>query len=53
MRRTLDVWLYPKETDSDKLRGMLVPAPDDLLICTAASPSVNSVKNDDPSVLRH
>lgn len=47
----VDDWLYPKETDLDKLRGLLVPAADDLLISTPASPRVNSVKNDDPSVL--
>jgi putative SOS response-associated peptidase YedK len=47
----LDDWLYPKETDTSKLRSMLVPAAEDLLVSTAASPSVNNVKNDDPSVL--
>ena len=48
---SVDDWLYPKETDADKLRSLLVPAPDDLLIRTAVSPSVNNVKNDDASVL--
>lgn len=49
----VDDWLYPKETAADKLRSFLVPAADDLLICTTASPSVNSVKNDDPSLLEY
>ena len=49
----VDDWLYPKEIDTDKLRALLVPAADDLLISTAASPSVNSVKNDDPSLLEY
>jgi putative SOS response-associated peptidase YedK len=49
----VDDWLHPKESDSDKLRSFLVPAADDLLIRTAASPSVNSVKNDDPSLLEY
>ena len=48
---SVDDWLYPKETDTNKLRSLLVPAPDDLLIRTAVSLSVNSVKNDDLSVL--
>ena len=48
---SVDGWLYPKETDADKLRSLLVPAPDDLLIRTAVSPSVNNVKNDDASLL--
>ncbi len=49
----VDDWLHPKESDSDKLHSLLVPAADDLLIRTAASPSVNSVKNDDPSLLEY
>lgn len=49
----VDDWLYPKESDRDKLRSFLVPAADDLLIGTLASPRVNSVKNDDPSLLEY
>ena len=49
----VDDWLFPKESDIDKLRSFLVPAADDLLVSTPASPSVNSVKNDDPSVLEY
>ena len=49
----MDAWLFPKETDTDRLRAMLVPAADGLFISTAASPSVNSVKNDDPSLLQY
>ncbi len=47
----VDDWLFPKETDFDKLRGLLVPARDDLLVSTAVSPDVNSVKNDNPSLV--
>ena len=53
LEEQVDDWLYPKETDSDKLRGLLVPAADDLLVSTPASPSVNSVKNDDASLLEY
>ena len=49
----VDDWLYPKESDRDKLRSLLGPAADDLLIGTLASPRVNSVKNDDPSLLEY
>lgn len=49
----VDDWLYPKETDFDSLRRLLVPASDGLLISTAVSPDVNSVKNDNPGLLEY
>ena len=53
LEEQVDDWLFPKESDIDKLRSFLVPAADDLLVSTPASPSVNSVKNDDPSLLEY
>lgn len=47
----VDDWLYPRYEDQERLRKLLVPARDDLLIATAVSPRVNSVKNDDPGIL--
>ena len=47
----LEAWLTRDEDDIDKLRELLVPAPNDLLVPLAVSPRANSVKNDDPSVL--
>lgn len=44
-------WMDARETDTEKLRGLLVPAANDLLIGTPVSDRANSVKNDDPSVL--
>ena len=45
-------WMDARVTDPDKLRTLLVPATDDLLIGTPVSDRANSVKNDDPSVLQ-
>ena len=39
------------EKDLDKLQKLLKPAPNDLLVPTMVSQKVNSVKNDDASVL--
>ncbi len=47
----VDDWLHPREEDPEKLRQLLVPGPDDLLIATPVSPRVNSVRNDDPDLL--
>jgi putative SOS response-associated peptidase YedK len=47
----VDGWLDPNEEDSGKLRGLLVPAADGVLIATRVSSRANSVKNDDPGVL--
>ncbi len=44
-------WMDAGETDAEKLRALLLPAADDLLIGTPVSERANSVKNDDPSVL--
>ena len=37
--------------DHSELKGLLVPASDDLLVGTPVSPRVNSVQNDDPACL--
>jgi putative SOS response-associated peptidase YedK len=49
--RAADDWMNPNETDPPSLKRLLVPAPDDLLAITPASPLVNSVKNDGPELL--
>jgi len=46
-----DAWLDPRREDLEALQRMLVPAPDSLLVATAVSQRVNSVKNDDPACL--
>jgi putative SOS response-associated peptidase YedK len=46
-----DAWLFAGESDLEKVRALLRPPPDDLLIATFVSPRVNSVKNDDPECL--
>jgi putative SOS response-associated peptidase YedK len=47
----IEEWLYREEKDIEKLQALLKPAPNDLLIPTMVSRRVNSVKNDDASVL--
>jgi putative SOS response-associated peptidase YedK len=47
----VDEWLDPRQEDLDRLSGLLRPAPESLLVSTAVSQRVNSVKNDDPSCL--
>jgi putative SOS response-associated peptidase YedK len=49
--RAADDWMNPLESDPLSLKRLLVPAPDDALIATAASTLVNSVKNDGPELL--
>ena len=49
----VDEWLYSENGDREALRALLVPARAELLIATPVSPRANSVKNDDPSVLKH
>ena len=44
-------WMDADQTDPEKLRTLLLPAANDLLIGTPVSDRANSVKNDDPSVL--
>jgi putative SOS response-associated peptidase YedK len=47
----LDDWLDPRHEDIEALSKLLAPAPEGLLVATAVSPRVNSVKNDDPACL--
>jgi putative SOS response-associated peptidase YedK len=47
----VDEWLDPRLDDLQKLQRLLVPAAEGLLVRTAVSPRVNSVKNDDPECL--
>ena len=46
----VDDWLYARQSP-DSLMELLRPARDDLLVATAVSARVNSVKNDDPACL--
>jgi putative SOS response-associated peptidase YedK len=46
-----EAWTYQDETDLDKLKKLLLPAANDILVGTPVSDRANSVKNDDPSVL--
>jgi hypothetical protein len=46
-----DDWRNPLERDSLSLKRLLVPAADDSLVGTPASPLVNSLKNDGPELL--
>ena len=41
----------PHSADLDALSPILRPAPDDAFVSRAVSPRVNSVRNDDPSLL--
>ena len=47
----VDEWLDPRQEDLQKLASLLQPAPEGLLIPTAVSQRVNSVKNDDRACL--
>lgn len=49
----IDAWLAPGDAPEHlaRLQSMLVPAPDDALVATPASPRVNDVKNDDAECL--
>jgi hypothetical protein len=44
--------MNPRENDPMSLKGLLVPAPDDLLLTQATSQLVNSVKNEGPELLQ-
>ena len=46
----IDAWLFG-EDDPDRLKRLLAPAPDDLLVVSRVSQRANSVKNDDPDLL--
>jgi putative SOS response-associated peptidase YedK len=47
----VEEWLFREEKDLDKLQALLKPAPNALLVPTMVSQRVNSVKNDDASLL--
>ncbi len=47
----VDGWLLSGQSDTEALRSLLVPAPDELLVPTPVSPRVTSAKSDDPSLL--
>jgi putative SOS response-associated peptidase YedK len=49
--RAANDWMNNLERDPRSLKRLLVPAPDDALMTSPASPSVNSVKNDGPELL--
>jgi len=44
-------WMNPKESNPLRLKTLLVPARDDGLVLSPASPLVNNVKNDGPALL--
>jgi putative SOS response-associated peptidase YedK len=44
-------WLDPANRDVDDLRGLLVPAPDDLLELRRVSTAVNNVRNKGPELI--
>jgi putative SOS response-associated peptidase YedK len=46
-------WMNRNETEPRRLKGLLVPAAEEKLVITPASPLVNSVKNDGPELLDH
>lgn len=46
-----EAWLNPKETDVGKLKRLLGPAPEGLLVFDPVSPLLNSPKNDSPELL--
>jgi putative SOS response-associated peptidase YedK len=47
-----DLWLTQDELSPDDARALLRPAPDPWFVVDPASTRVNSVRNDDPDVLR-
>jgi putative SOS response-associated peptidase YedK len=51
--RTAEDWMNRNETEPRRLKGLLVPASEEKLVITPASPLVNSVKNDGPELLDH
>ena len=51
--RTAEDWMNRNEAEPRRLKGLLVPAPEERLLITPASPLVNSVKNDGPELLDH
>jgi putative SOS response-associated peptidase YedK len=49
--RAWETWLDPENHDLDRLAGLLVPAPDDLLSLRPVSPAVNDVRSKGPELL--
>ncbi|HZD67720.1 MAG TPA: SOS response-associated peptidase [Actinomycetes bacterium] len=49
---TWDSWLDPANTDAEALAALLVPAPDDLLVCWPVDPAVNSPRSNGPELTR-
>ena len=49
--RAAEDWMNPRERDPLSLKRLLVPALYDLLAMRPASPLVNSVKNEGPTLL--
>lgn len=45
-------WLDPEVRDPERVRGLLVPLPDEALQSTPVSPRVNSTRNDGPDLIR-
>jgi len=48
--RAEEDWINPNEAESKNMKSLLAPAPEEKLVVTPASPSVNSVKNDGPEL---
>jgi len=49
--RAAEDWMNPNESNPLRLKALLVPAPDERLVLSPASPLVNSVKNEGPELL--
>ena len=49
--RGAEDWMNPNEAQPKRLKSLLLPAPEEWLLITPASPLVNSVKNDRPELL--
>jgi putative SOS response-associated peptidase YedK len=48
----VDDWLFAPEAEADRLRALLVPAPDDLLTAVQVSRLVTSEENDGPELIQ-
>ena len=44
-------WLDPSNSDRAELEALMQPAPDDVVTLRRVSTRVNSVRNDDPTLL--
>ena len=49
--RAAEDWMNPNEAQPKNLKRLLLPAPEEKLVFTPASPLANSVKNDGPELL--